>query len=105
LLASVPDLQNVHVLLNLAQGRWLPPGGDPGNEVPLRFFTWDSWKELLIGAGLRLRSTQALHERGNVWQQGPLTLTGLSREEMTRLCTQQFLVLAQKETPETGRQS
>jgi SAM-dependent methyltransferase len=104
---SVPNVQNVSVLTNLARGRWTYENAGLLDATHLRFFALEGIEQLLIGAGLTLVHTTVVlnpaldlnqvRETGNVFQDGNLTLSNLSREDMIRLFAYQYVVIARRE--------
>jgi 2-polyprenyl-3-methyl-5-hydroxy-6-metoxy-1,4-benzoquinol methylase len=105
-LVSIPNVQHLSILADLAQGRWTYQSCGLLDATHVRFFTWENITSLLEGAGLGVIAKHAVlrppldmnqfKENGNVIRQGKLTLTDLSREEVLRLLAFQYIVLARK---------
>jgi len=89
-------VQNVAVLTNLARGRWTYENAGLLDATHLRFFALEGIEQLLIGAGLTLVHTTVVlnppldlnqvRETGNVFQDGNLTLSNLSRGHDSAVC-------------------
>jgi hypothetical protein len=100
------NVQHLTVLAELAEGRWPYPGSQIQTTAPLRYFTLASALELVSGAGLAVRHTHALlhqapatdgwAESGNTVRLGRLTLTNLTRDEVSHFYAGRYLILAQK---------
>lgn len=58
LVASLPNSGNIYFRLTVAMGRF--PQEDKGlfDRTHVRFYTWDGWRELFSGAGLRFQQVQ-----------------------------------------------
>ncbi len=107
---SLPNTQNITVLLGLSGGAFAYERAGLLDATHIRFFTLSSLHELVQGAGLVVRDITAtlnppidvsqLAPTGNHFTQGKLTLSDLSREEMIRFFTYQYVVIAQR--PEAG---
>lgn len=103
---SLPNVQNLTVLSELAAGRWEYTSEGLLDATHLRFFTLESIRGLLAYAGLSVVHVggilhppidlNTVQESGNAIREGQLTLTGLSREEVLRLFTYQYLIVAEK---------
>jgi 2-polyprenyl-3-methyl-5-hydroxy-6-metoxy-1,4-benzoquinol methylase len=103
---SIPNVQNITVLSNLAAGKWTYESAGLLDATHLRFFTLDSMVPLITGAGLTVShmtailnpalNVQTLPEAGNTLEQGKLALGNLTRDEMIRFHVYQYLVLARR---------
>ncbi len=107
---SVPNVQNLGILLGLAQGRWSYESSGILDATHLRFFTLESVHELVAGAGLVVThlnlvlnqgvDAASLQETGNTIRAGKLTVSNLSREEALRFFAWQYLLIAERRAPE-----
>src|SRR5262245_3053503 len=105
---SLPNAQYGPALADLAEGRWGSPGG-PTDPAQVRSFTYSAMRDLVTGAGLRILHTEAIVEppvdlsrapdSGNEYRSGRLILTGLTRDELIRLHTRRFIILARRARP------
>jgi 2-polyprenyl-3-methyl-5-hydroxy-6-metoxy-1,4-benzoquinol methylase len=103
---SIPNVQNINVVVNLAYGKWTYLGEGLLDATHIRFFTLESIHELLTGAGLTVVRMQSklqpeikldsLKDQGNVFKQGKLTFSDLTREEVLRLFTYQYLTIGRR---------
>jgi len=110
-IASIPNVQNVTVLQDLARGTWKYQDAGILDATHLRFFTYESSLEMFAGAGFSVVKVEqiinpkpdlsALKETGNSIQLENMSLNNLSREEVIRFFTYQYLVIARKD-PEAG---
>ncbi len=106
IVASVPNVQNIAVVDDLLKGRWQYATAGILDATHLRFFTLESILHLFSGAGLSLERTDSvlfpgtdtakLKESGNVIQQNNVTLSALSRNDVIRFFTYQFVVIGKK---------
>jgi hypothetical protein len=104
---SLPNVQHATILNELVSGEWDYRAFGLLDASHLRFFTFGGARNLLHGAGLRLLYSEAvLHPAvsldnaqatGNVFQSGRLTISGLTRDELLRLYTLQYLMLARRD--------
>lgn len=103
-LLSIPNIQNAWVISELVEGRWRYTDAGLLDVGHLRFFTWESVEALLSGVGLEIVETlrvtgplvppRKLLPDSNALRVGRAALLGLELEEVERLFTLQFLVLA-----------
>ncbi len=113
--ASIPNAQNITVLKDLIKGRWKYEDAGILDATHLRFFTHNSIEELFSGVGLTIMRTDSvlnpkidvstLKETGNNFKDDKLSLTDLSKEEIIKLLTYQYLVIARKDSSEMSMQS
>ena len=106
MVASLPNIQNISVLGGLVEGSWRYDSAGILDATHLRFFTIAEAERLFAGAGLDVTKTDyvlnppvdlaKIHDRGNVLKHGKLTLSGLSRDEVLRFYTYQYIVTARK---------
>jgi O-antigen biosynthesis protein len=104
--ASIPNIQNVSILRNLLKGVWKYEDAGILDATHLRFFAFDQISELFSGAGLTISridsilnppiDVNSLHAAGNSFSLDKVHFTDLSKEEIVRFYTYQYLVIAQK---------
>jgi O-antigen biosynthesis protein len=94
------------------KGEWKYEDAGILDATHLRFFTHKSIMELFTGAGLSVVKTDSvlnhkidvstLKETGNNFKDGNMSLTDLSKEDVIKLLTYQYLVMARKYPAETN---
>jgi O-antigen biosynthesis protein len=104
--ASIPNIQNVSVVRNLLKGNWKYEDAGLLDATHLRFFTLDEISALFTGAGLTITRTDcilnpsidigSLKATGNSFELDKVHFTDLSKEEVVRFFTYQYLVIAEK---------
>jgi 2-polyprenyl-3-methyl-5-hydroxy-6-metoxy-1,4-benzoquinol methylase len=104
---SIPNTQNIQLIHNLIQGHWSYQSEGLLDATHIRFFTMASIKDLILGAGLILKDLKVifnpkldaatLQETDNAFQQDNIMIADLTRDDVIRLFTYQYLVLAQKQ--------
>jgi len=104
--ASIPNVQNITVVQDLIHGRWKYEDAGILDATHLRFFTLEETKQLFVGAGLAIKSIEhvlnppldleKLKDTGNNFKKGNIDLSDLSKEEVVRLFTYQYIIIAQK---------
>ncbi len=105
-LLSVNNIQNVALLLNLSHGTFTYEASGLLDATHIRFFTLTSLQDLVTGTGLRLLDTSAtlnpaldpssIGNTGNSFCHGNFSLRDLSRDDMIRLFTYRYVVVAQR---------
>ena len=104
--ASIPNIQNIAVLQDLVQGNWRYQDAGILDATHLRFFTLEETKKMFNGAGLTIKSVEyvinppldmeKVEESGNNYRVGNLAITNLTKDEVLRLFTYQYILIAQK---------
>jgi GT2 family glycosyltransferase/2-polyprenyl-3-methyl-5-hydroxy-6-metoxy-1,4-benzoquinol methylase len=106
LVASIPNVQNVTVITDLIKGRWRYTDAGLLDATHLRFFTLDETLAMFAGAGLTVESVHhvlnpaidagSLGAKGNNLSYDVLNIANLSKEEMLKFFSYQYIVLAKK---------
>lgn len=114
-IASIPNIQNISVVKELLKGRWRYEGAGILDATHLRFFTFEEIEKMFSGAGLSIKksdrvlnppiNTSAIKEKGNSFNHDNITITGLTKEEVLRLFTYQYVVIAEKEGADIAHRS
>ncbi|MCX5809877.1 MAG: glycosyltransferase [Proteobacteria bacterium] len=104
--ASIPNIQNITVLQDLVQGNWRYQDAGILDATHLRFFTLEETKKMFSGAGLTIRNVEhvinpsldmeKVKESGNNYREGNLEISNLTKDELMRLFTYQYILIAQK---------
>lgn len=106
--ASIPNIGNLRIIANLAQGKWIYEGAGLLDVSHIRFFTRAQTLEMFDQTGWKVEKTgfnpdQALtgglfkgHDisKINTIKAGRLTLSDLTKDDVQDLITLQFLVKA-----------
>ncbi len=105
-IVSIPNIRNISILQELANGKWTYQGSGILDATHVRFFTHKEIEELLVGAGLEPGFTQRvlgpmpdlsrIGKRGNKIQLDKLQLTDLTDEDVVNLFTYQYVIVASK---------
>jgi O-antigen biosynthesis protein len=105
LVVSLPNIQNITVVDNLVKGGWRYEAAGILDATHLRFFTLPEMERLLTGAGLKVTTTErvlnppldlaAVKDTGNNINLGKLHLTDLTRDEVLRFFTYQYILVAE----------
>lgn len=103
---SIPNVANVAVIQQLAQGKWQYESAGLLDATHIRFFTRESIGQLVTGAGLNLLHVSSVlnprpdltqaREAGNNINLGNIQISNLSKSDVLNLFAFQFLVIAQK---------
>jgi SAM-dependent methyltransferase len=103
---SIPNVGSLSVLAELAQDKW--QYSDAGHLKPndIRFFTLAGFQALVLGAGLEVIQQSAVSlskpdpqkilDFGNSVRNGKLELHDLSRDDVTKLFSQQYVFVTRK---------
>lgn len=105
LLASIPNTQNIGVILHLLDGNWTYMEHGLLDATHIRFFTLREIVKLFSGTGYEIVGTTSILQRQletHGWPRdlefGRLVLKNVSMEEAKLLFTFQYLVVARKKT-------
>lgn len=114
-IASIPNIQNISVVKELLKGRWRYEGAGILDATHLRFFTFEEIEKMFSGAGLSIKerdcvlnppiNTTSIKDKGNSFNHDNITISDLTREDVLRLFTYQYVVIAEKEGTEIAHQS
>jgi 2-polyprenyl-3-methyl-5-hydroxy-6-metoxy-1,4-benzoquinol methylase len=101
---SIPNMQNVDVIAQLAQGHWTYANSGLLDVTHIRFFTKESAAELATGAGLTIRAIDAVLDprvdysktqpTGNTFSVDKITFNNLTGPEVMQLAVWQHIVIA-----------
>jgi len=102
---SIPNVQNISLLQQLAAGRWTYQNAGLLDATHIRFFTLHEAQNLISGAGLSLTHVTGkllpepdmakIDDAGNTVNVGRLSLSDLTRNDVIALFTYQYLLIAQ----------
>lgn len=102
-LASIPNAQNIHLILHLLNGNWTYAKHGLLDATHIRFFTLSEIVKLFSGTGYEIvRCANILQQQpeGDGWPRnlelGRVLLRNICREEAERLYTFQYLIVARK---------
>ncbi|MBI5416532.1 glycosyltransferase [Candidatus Poribacteria bacterium] len=105
-IASIPNVQNIAVVSNLLKGKWKYEDAGILDATHLRFFTLGEIEKMFVGAGLCIEKseyilnpridTSKLKEKGNNFNHENFTITNLTKDEILKLFTYQYLIIAKK---------
>ncbi len=105
-LCSIPNVQNITILDGLIKGNWTYESAGLLDATHVRFFTYNSVRDFVMGAGLDVLNCaivfnppadlDAIQETGNEFRLEKLTLTNLTRDDVIRLFAYQFIVVGRK---------
>jgi 2-polyprenyl-3-methyl-5-hydroxy-6-metoxy-1,4-benzoquinol methylase len=103
---SIPNIANVSIIRQLAQGQWRYQSAGLLDATHVRFFSREGVSQLVSGAGLSLVHVNAvlnprpdmaqLRDTGNTVNLGSVQISNVSKAEVLNLCTYQFLVVARR---------
>jgi 2-polyprenyl-3-methyl-5-hydroxy-6-metoxy-1,4-benzoquinol methylase len=103
---SMPNAQNIAVIERLVTGRFEYERDGLLDATHIRFFTFKTLMDLLTGAGLEIvivHSVQGpqtdpakLRPEGNLVTLAKVALRNQTREEILRICTFQYIVVARR---------
>jgi len=103
---SIPNVGNIAILDDLANGLWKYTDAGLLDATHIRFFTLTSIQALVRGAGLELIDQSVVSipnpdmntilDAGNSIRHGKLQLHDLTREDVIKLCTYQYIITAKK---------
>jgi GT2 family glycosyltransferase/2-polyprenyl-3-methyl-5-hydroxy-6-metoxy-1,4-benzoquinol methylase len=103
-IASIPNIQNVTIVNSLISGRWRYESAGILDATHVRFFTMEEIEKLFSGADLSITKTEyvlnppvdlsKIKDSGNKLSDGNISLTDLSREDVLRLFTYQYIIIA-----------
>ncbi len=106
MLLTMPNVQNIHVLTQLVEGRWAYEPTGLLDATHIRFFTLQGLIEMLTGAGLEIANTTVtlnppvnaddFRPERNMLRFGKCVIHNLSKDEALRFYAYQYLVLARK---------
>lgn len=103
LIASIPNVQNLGLILRLIAGRWDYTSSGLLDSSHIRFFTRSGIQEMFQTAGYRILEYQSMLQRNidrESWPQdldfGQVVLRGITAEQALPLFTFQYLVVAEK---------
>jgi len=103
LLASIPNAQNINLILHLLNGHWTYSKHGLLDATHIRFFTLSEIVKLFSGTGyeiVRCANNLQQEPEGEGWPRdlalGRVLLRDISREEAERLYTFQYLIIARK---------
>ncbi|MBA4373180.1 MAG: hypothetical protein C0402_10010 [Thermodesulfovibrio sp.] len=107
IVASLPNVQNIAVVNDLLKGRWQYSSAGILDATHLRFFTLESIIPLFSGAGISLERTDSvlfpginvakLKESDNKILQDNISISHLSKSDMIRFFTYQYIVVGKKD--------
>jgi len=106
IVASIPNIQNITIVQDLIKGNWQYQDAGILDSTHLRFFTLETVKKMFNGAELTIKSIEhvinpsldmeKLKEAGNKYRDGNLEIANLTKNELLRLFTYQYIIIAQK---------
>ncbi len=105
-IGSIPNVQNITILQGLVHGQWNYETAGLLDATHLRFFTYSTIRDFLIGAGLEFLNCavvfnppvdfESIQDTDNQFSTDKLTLTDLSRDDVIRLFAYQYIVVGRK---------
>ncbi len=107
LIASIPNIQNIDVIINLLNGHWTYSKYGLLDATHIRFFTLNEIMKMFSGTGYKMIkcscATQPRLERVQ-WPTdidfGKIVLKNITKDEASRLFVFQYFIIAQKIIPE-----
>lgn len=102
-IASIPNIQNIHIVLHLLKGNWSYAKHGPLDATHIRFFTFEEIERLFAGTRYSIvycfnKVNPALEDQG--WPRdldfGDVLLKNVTFQDAVKLYTVQFLIVAQK---------
>ena len=104
--ASIPNIQNITIVEDLIKGNWQYRDAGILDATHMRFFTLEASKQMFSGAGLTIKNLELVFnppidmekvkESGNIYRNGNLEISDLSKNELLYLFTYQYILIAQK---------
>ncbi len=106
-IASIPNVQNINIVSSLIKSKWKYEEAGILDATHLRFFTFEEIEKMFTGAGLhiekveyilnpRIDATQ-LKEKDNAINLEKFSIRNLSKEEVLKFFTYQYLIIAKKD--------